>query len=129
MENLDIQMLIDKATRMATTPIGGARGITSSQRNLMGDVTKFAGGIYDKRTDQDVARSGQDITRSGQNLTAETERRGQDLALGLGREKLASDREKATMPFMSDFGTNNPSPPKKDWGSVLGEHLNLFSKL
>lgn len=129
MENLDIQMLIDKATRMATTPIGGARGITSSQRNLMGDVTKFAGGIYDNRIKQDLARSGQDITRSGQNLAAETIRRGQDLDLGLGRESLALDREKATMPFMSDFGTNNPSPPKKDWESIWNEHLNLFSKL
>jgi hypothetical protein len=121
MENIDIQELIDKATKMATTPISGARGITSSQRGLMGDVAKFAGDIY-----------GQDITQSGQNLTAATTRRGQDLIYGLGKEQLGLEKEKVTMPFKSGFGlgidSSSPSP-EKDWKSIFGEHLSLFNKL
>lgn len=118
MENIDIQELIDKATRMATTPISGARGITSSQRGLMGDVAKFTGDIY-----------GQDITQSGQNLTAATTRRGQDLIYGLGKEQLGSEKEKATMPFKSGFGINDSSPPEKDWKSIFEEHVSLFNEL
>jgi hypothetical protein len=129
MENLDIQELIDKATRMATTPIGGARGITSSQRGLMGDVAKIGGGIYNNQMDTDIAKRGQDITQAGQSLTAATVRRGQDLDFGLGKEQLGLEKEKATMPFKGSFGINSSPPPEKDWGSIFGEHLSLFSKL
>lgn len=129
MENLDIQELIDKATRMATTPIGGARGITSSQRGLMGDVTRVAGGIYNNQMDTDVTKRGQDITESGQGLMAETVRRGQDLTAGLGEKELGLEREKAFRPARGIGSVNTPPTPKKDWGSVFGEHLSLYSKL
>lgn len=47
MESRELQGLIDTVTKLATTPVGGARGITSSQRslaaNLMGDATAMRG--------------------------------------------------------------------------------------
>lgn len=124
---MDIQEMIEKAVSMATTPIGGARGITSSQRNLMGNIAGISGGLYKDQVDTELTKRGQDITKTGQNLIAETNRRGQDLEFGLGKEKLGLEKEKA---FMPAFGINaSGSISNDDWGMKLAKFKSMYGNL
>jgi len=113
---MDIQELIDNAVKMATTPIGGAKGITTSQRNLMGDVGQISRGLYNDQTSAELTKRGQDITSAGQNLSAETARRSQDLGFGLGKERLGMEKERY------DIGNINAATsllkPKKEIGGM-----------
>lgn len=127
MDSSNIMEIIDKAVRMATTPIAGARGITSSQRNLMGNVNQISAGLFKDQSDTELAKRGQDITQSGQNLAAETNRRGQDMEFGLGKEKLGLEKEKAFMPAL---GIGMPkSTNDDDWGLKLGKFKSMYSNL
>lgn len=124
---MDIQELIDNAVKMATTPIGGAKGITSSQRNLMGDVGQISRGLYNDKTSAELTKRGQDITSAGQNLSAETARRSQDLEFGLGKENLGLEKEKAFMPAL---GIGPPNPINDDdWGLKLGQFKSMYGNL
>lgn len=79
MEENEIKRYLDNAMSMANTPIAGARGITSSQRGLAGNIANIAAdyglgqqniaqGIEEGKLNRDVTMRGQDFGLLGDKL-------------------------------------------------------------